>query len=118
MLWIVASNASSSNGFSMIRSCVTPSAARRRGGTPVISASGAPWKICRELRRQLRRAGRAGDHEIAEHGRGRVPRAAARRAPRDVAHQRGRKARLAQHLGHQPADVHVVFDDENDFSSH
>ena len=34
----------------------------------------------------------------------------------DVAHQRGRKARLAEHLDHQPADVRIVFDDENHFS--
>ena len=40
----------------------------------------------------------------------------ARRA--HVAHQRGREARLAEHLDHEPSDVDVVFDDENYFSSH
>ena len=35
-----------------------------------------------------------------------------------VAHQRGREAGLAQDLDHEASDVHVVFDDENYFSSH
>ena len=82
-----------------------------------MSASGTPGKSAASSAGSCSGPAEPGDHQIAQHGRRAqcpAPRQRARRA--DVAHQRGRVAGLAQHLRHQPADVHVVFDDENDFS--
>ena len=99
-------------------SCVTPSAARRRGGTPVISASGAPWKISPSSAGSC--AGPADPATIRSlstaAGSLPSPRPVARGA--HVTHQRGREPGLAQHLDHEPTDVDVVFDDENYFSGH
>jgi len=71
-----------------------------------------------QLVHQLRRPGRPGDDQIADHRRRRQP--ARRLVARgiDVAHQARAISRLAQNRGHHATDLLVVFYDEDDFSGH
>ena len=88
---------------SLVRDAQRRAPARRHAGHQRERRAGEER---RELRRQLRRARRARDHEIAEHGRGRVPLAAASRAPRATSRtSAGAKPGLAEDLDHQASDV-------------
>jgi hypothetical protein len=71
-----------------------------------------------ELSGQPIGAGRAGDHEVAQHrGRDWAALGHAARRPH-VAYELGPVAGFPQHLRHEASDVHVVFDDQNDLTRH
>ncbi len=112
----VSSNVSSSNGFSITRAWLTPRAARRRGGTPVSSATGMLGNRLRQLGHQAVWSARARDHEVRQDGRGPVAGGAPVAGRAHIADERRLEARFTQNLRDQPRDVRVVFDDQNDVS--
>ena len=83
-----------------------------------MNAIGTDRKIAASWSRELRRSRRAGHHEVAEHARG-IQAALLLGARRmHVAHELGTVPGLTQHLGHEPTDVEIVFDDQDDFVWH